>query len=167
MLALGRRAVPPSVVKTVGNVNKNSVRNSGGVWAYRRIGVPDPWSQRTAIDFAFGGTVYWIVYNVLQEPSEAFGGEWLGGVSLPHPTDFTDEELGIPPEGEPLPDPAAMRFRRERPWCMAPNLVDTINELFPSLGWTRTSEFRAKRAAAAAAGAGAAADDEEEEEEDE
>ena len=60
-----------------------------------------------------------------------------------------------------------MRFRRERPWCMAPNLVDSINELFPSLEWTRTSEFRAKRAAANAAGAGAAADDDEEEEEDE
>ncbi len=63
------------------------------------ITIPDKNLLRFQIDFAFGGTVYWIVYNVLQEPSEAFGGEWLGGVSLPHPTDFTDEELGIPPEG--------------------------------------------------------------------
>merc|ERR1719230_760871 len=55
------------------------------------------------VDFCFGSFTYWIVYNVLQDPSHAFGGEWLGGPHFPHPTDFTDEELGIPPEGEPLP----------------------------------------------------------------
>ena len=57
-----------------------------------------------------------------------------------------------------------MRFRRERPFVMAGNLVDTIHELFPSLGWTRTVP---RRAAAAKAAPGAAADDDEEEEEDE
>ena len=45
-------------------------------------------------DFVIGGMTYWTLYNILRDPAHTFGGD----VSFPHPSDFTDEELGIPPE---------------------------------------------------------------------
>ena len=46
LLALGRQAVRTTLAKSVGTVTVNSVRNSGGVWTYRRV---HPLDSKTCI----------------------------------------------------------------------------------------------------------------------
>jgi len=109
LLALGRQAVRTTLAKSVGTVTLNSVRNSGGVWTYRRV---HPLDSKTCIwqyTLVWAGCWYWIFYHCLTEPEHIYG-HW-------HPIDerkLTDAELGIPGIEEENPDSSDMRTRKER-----------------------------------------------------
>ncbi|XP_013200175.1 NADH dehydrogenase [ubiquinone] 1 beta subcomplex subunit 2, mitochondrial [Amyelois transitella] len=88
------RALLIRTLKNIGENAKQTKRNAGhGVWSYR---VPPPLPSKRAIIASniMGGLCwYWILYHLATEPEHVFG-EW----PYVDPIEYTDEELGIPPD---------------------------------------------------------------------
>ncbi|XP_015600501.1 NADH dehydrogenase [ubiquinone] 1 beta subcomplex subunit 2, mitochondrial [Cephus cinctus] len=77
------------------NVAKNTVqiRHSHG-WSYR-VGLPPKRGIVLAAEFLGGLTWWWILYHLYHD-----FGHIVGEFPYPVPEEWTDEELGIPPEDE-------------------------------------------------------------------
>merc|ERR1711890_80517 len=68
----------------------------GGDWTYRSMPKPPPQSHYTASWAMLVLVWWWIFYGVLTEPAHIFG-FWD---NYPDGEQWTDEELGIPPDDE-------------------------------------------------------------------
>ncbi|XP_076445680.1 NADH dehydrogenase [ubiquinone] 1 beta subcomplex subunit 2, mitochondrial-like [Babylonia areolata] len=75
-------------------VVQTAVRH-GGTWYYRRPAADPP--KRIMYHAEFMGFLmwYWILYHLWKEPEHI-----TGHFPYPDPAEWTDEELGIPPEEE-------------------------------------------------------------------
>jgi len=154
---LSRKAVQLSLGKSVGNVVVHSVRNSAGVWTYRRVPPLDSKTCNAQTDIFMGFVWYWVFYNCLTQYEHLYPGHWVP----PNPRkEFTNAELGIPDIGDENPAPSDMRVRKERPRFLPTNMVDLYHEWY---GGTRVLPKRAAYAAAAKD----VVEEEEEEEDDE
>ena len=75
-------------------------RKGGDAWTYRRQN-PRP-AKGSAVDLIATGlmtTIYWwIFWHLFTEPGHVFGGSKFGEFDYPDPLEWTDEELGIPPD---------------------------------------------------------------------
>ncbi|CAD6215932.1 GSCOCG00004234001-RA-CDS [Cotesia congregata] len=73
-------------------INKMQVRNSGGECFYRQV--PDASKAEMIAAHTVGGvTWWWILWHLWHD-----WGHIVGEFPYPEPTEWTDQELGIPPD---------------------------------------------------------------------
>ena len=79
-----------------------TLRRKGGDegWSYRAE-CPRP-KKGSGIDImatvAMTYIYWWMFWHMFTEPGHMFGGSRFGEFDYPEPTEWTDEELGIPPD---------------------------------------------------------------------
>ena len=75
-------------------------RKGSDAWTYRRQN-PRP-AKGSGIEMMATGVMtfiyWWIFWHLFTEPGHVFGGSKFGEFDYPDPLEWTDEELGIPPD---------------------------------------------------------------------
>ena len=93
----GRSKEIPTVIRSFATTLQ---RKGGGVdsWTYRRQNPRPP----KYIEYMSTGVMtlvyWWMFWHIFTEPGHLFGGSRFGEFDFPCPEDWTDEELGIPPD---------------------------------------------------------------------
>jgi len=99
MAELARRAPCVLVNPARRTIATTKPRRGGGDdhgWTYRSYPAPPPARNYTASWAIMTVTWWWIFHGILTEPAHIFG-FWD---NYPEPENWTDEELGIPPDDE-------------------------------------------------------------------
>ena len=98
-MVFGGSAKEVSIIK---RAFTTSMKRKSGVdnWTYRRQN-PRP-AKGSMVDILATGTMtliyWWIFWHVFTEPGHMLGGSYWGEFDFPDPTQWTDKELGIPPD---------------------------------------------------------------------
>uniref|UniRef100_A0A336LHY7 CSON002399 protein n=1 Tax=Culicoides sonorensis TaxID=179676 RepID=A0A336LHY7_CULSO len=98
---LGSRGVVLSrLVRQLANkrlISTSQVKKSGHVWVYRKAAAPGPkWISGMA--YGTGALMWWwILWHLWHEPEHVYG-----EFPYPDPSQWTNAELGIPPDDEGL-----------------------------------------------------------------
>lgn len=67
-------------------------------WAYRHRNPPPPKAVEYTATAMMTFVYWWIFFHIFTEPGHLFGGSRFGEFDFPNPEEWTDEELGIPPD---------------------------------------------------------------------
>ena len=98
LLLSGRPKAAPALIRSFATTIKRQDALQGQAWAYRHRN-PEP-KKGVVMTANFIGTFvyWWIFFHIFTEPGHLFGGSVFGEFDFPNPEEWTDEELGIPPD---------------------------------------------------------------------
>jgi len=87
----------PVVVRRATNrqFSTSKARTGGGEWTYRAIPPPAPRGNEIAATAVMTFAWWWMLYGCMTDYHHIIGSDPFG---YPNPDEWTDEELGIPPD---------------------------------------------------------------------
>ena len=96
----GRTKETAGVIRTFATTLKRKGGSAAddASWTYRRQNPrPPPYLENMATG-VMTLTYWWIFWHLFTEPGHVFGGSFFGEFDYPNVEEWTDEELGIPPD---------------------------------------------------------------------